>query len=527
MTKLSQQSKRFLDIIHQYHLYRGPQCISVASSQGYAQPGEDMNHLTPLEMYNQAISQSQSPPQLLLSFSTSSTLREDPYHMVVRRCPSNMVTLTAVADTIQTAGIFGNGAPECKSRHSLTMLSGLPSNTLVRPFLLSNQEYTIREIPTFVDEHFDAKLNWKLVVLYVVGDRTEMHENFILKMQSKFPGMIVVGGCCSAAFVSVPIRKRTHFPSVEYMVQTYSSDYLRLVNSEIGGQHIPDTDLTHEQLAAHVYNEIQHKKFRMKILSSDNGGLGGICGVALAGDVPVRCVVSRGVESFSALEQFGDGAPALTSNYCVNESTYRYTEIGEYQEHLHEIDSVRNISTGKILRYVDIITRIGYPDFIGIRHTEDGFFLDELFHGVPHLSVYTKAFTKCRDLVGAGVDFFKISGEQSMKDMEFCMKELLQEVLGALMFTCNERGPDPGSFISEAMFDAKCWARHFPNVACTGFFANREIGPSPLAGRQSIIDSDNIADNLLMSSVVLLFLALSVHLDKPMEDAEEGMLNSK
>jgi hypothetical protein len=171
MSKMCHQSRRWYYIIHQYQRILGPQCVSFASYKPdrSRRRGRRGTHLTSTEVYNHAISNLQGPPQVCLSFSTSRAMRNDSrlHPWIARRSPKNMVTLAAVADTIQTAGIrhsrgsdAGEGCPiyERESRHALTMLSGLSSNACVESFFLEGQNSTRREAMALVDEHFVATL---------------------------------------------------------------------------------------------------------------------------------------------------------------------------------------------------------------------------------------------------------------------------------------------------------------------------------------------------------------------------------
>jgi small ligand-binding sensory domain FIST len=543
MAKLSLQSRRWYYIVHQYRLNPRAQCVSVASYQP-VRGSRQGTHYSPTEMYNRAISDLQGPPQLLLSFSTNeSSMHQEPIHSAVRRCgPSNMVLLDCVADKIQTAGIQhrreqSQRKPESKSQVAWTMLSGLPSNVKIQPFWLKGTNYSLWDTDTYeyVDQHFDTALDWKVVILYVAGDFDILAQTFIRRIQAKFPQALVVGGVCSAASVSFFTQKQVHCPSVEYMVRKYSEYHLRDLNDRIGGDDIPDTVASHEQVAAHVYNEIQRKQYEIVEIDSSQYHAGGICGVALAGDVPVRCVVSRGVAR-SLLAQYVCGTP--TTSFSIHEAKFRDDIVESDEEDnvspYHLVRAVREESTGRVIRGSDLMFMLQISDFAGTQGpNEDGFLLENLFRrrnfGDSSFGVSRRA--DGRNLVGASVDFFSYTGKQSVADMEFCMSELRKEitddeVLGALMFTCNGRGPSPKrTFIPKGMSDAKCWARHFPNIPCTGFYALGEFGPSPRAGRQSIVDDENYSEKLQLTAVVLLFIVPSANAEtiRTIDDTEEAI----
>ena len=134
--------------------------------------------------------------------------------------------------------------------------------------------------------------------------------------------------------------------------------------------------------------------------------------------------------------------------------------------------------------------------FLGLkRMEEDGF---ELSH-MNNLAMQLDTFVVVADgstaseesLQGAEMDFFSLSGEACMEDMDLTMLKLQEqiegeEILGALMYTCCGRGPSQAGLIPERMSDATRFAKVFPNVPCLGFYANGEFGPVALAGNESV-----------------------------------------
>ena len=475
-------------------------------------------------MYNQIISDLQSPPQLFLGFSNMETAQSDSqwHSMITRRNPSNMVVLGVVGETIQTP------EPQSDIHRAATILSGFSMNSRIVPFsFLSDSAtvYNVERIEAYIDQIFDTATDWKLVILYVQQRHGFLSRTVSRRIRSKFPHVILVGGVCERAVVSMPIEKQESFPSVEYMVQSYSMRDLRFVNMEIGGALIPGTVQTHVQLAEHVYNEIQRKQYTTRSDWLRNPNDGGICGVALAGDIPIRIAVSCGFESFSSQLCFGDSIPRQSFRiprqsfpFSIHDAEFDNRDMvinGERLSPNHLIRSVQDSTTGKIYHASDVLLLCGLPHLIGIQLlNEQGFLLEHNFR-IPYSrsSFVLSGLANHSSIVGANVDFFKYSDEQSVNDMDLCMKELRQqtireEVLGAVMFSSMLRCPRPGN-IFHSKSDAKCWARHFPNVSCNGFYAHGEIGPRALAGRQSILQTDNISQELDCSAVVLLFMAPS------------------
>ena len=149
----------------------------------------------------------------------------------------------------------------------------------------------------------------------------------------------------------------------------------------------------------------------------------------------------------------------------------------------------------------EIARTYGQSDFVGLRFAnQDGFLLE-----TPHpisvrlnalLLIASSGINEDVTLTGANVDFFDLSGKQCLYDMTYCMEQLRtqttnEEILGAIMFSCSGRGPHAGMFITESMADVKRFASVFPNVPCLGFYADGEIGPLALAGRQSVFQQGN------------------------------------
>jgi hypothetical protein len=105
---------------------------------------------------------------------------------------------------------------------------------------------------------------------------------------------------------------------------------------------------------------------------------------------------------------------------------------------------------------------------------------------------------------------FVLSGDACIEDLEWTLEELAatrrehqEEILGAVMYSCNDRGGPTASALmrGETMADATRFARVFNhhdsssspvtkmmmktrNVPCLGFYTFGEIGPLALAGRQ-------------------------------------------
>ena len=583
MGSFSRQSRRMYYLIHQYRILRGPQLISVASycgdttttdspsnnnrNQHVTRQQQQQRHVSSkqqfsdIEMYHQAISKLQGPPQLALSFTTTDTAAEainddddgfttnltdiTPrlHNILQTRNPNDTVVLGAIADTIQTTGIqlqhdqsvticpdrhhakTGAGC-ECQSSNSFMMLAGLPTNTVIQPFLISMENYpTVNDAETYANTNFCSRTDWKMCIMYVVGDGVGIADAFIRSIQMKFPNITIVGGISTAAYVSIPNVDR--YKSIQELAEVYETHELIDKISDLCGSLTSDESVTHKDVAECLFHLVQNKEYALGVMGlHPQRRAHGICGVALAGDVPIRSVVSRGVESLVSKYHSGNGIPSSSTTLYVHESeTLRsndegYMLSGESPPPYHLIHKIRDDADGKIYAVDEIIRMYGQSDFIGLRFAnQDGFLLE-----TPHpistrlnafLMIASSGLNDNATLTGANVDFFDLSGKQCMFDMTYCMEQLQiqtsgEEILGAIMFSCNGRGPHAGMFITDSMADAKRFANVFPNVPCLGFYAGGEIGPLALAGRQSVFQQGNACVQGF-TAVFALFIVPSFH----------------
>jgi small ligand-binding sensory domain FIST len=131
----------------------------------------------------------------------------------------------------------------------------------------------------------------------------------------------------------------------------------------------------------------------------------------------------------------------------------------------------------------------------------------------------------------AQIDFFSLDGEACKDHVENTMKQLKEQtqnnndnVMAAMMFSCNGRGPSPGWLIDERMADATNFARAFGGeVPCIGFYAGGEIGPLATAAPPAVASSNNKARNIFQrgkaalqgfTAVFALFIAPKVDLSR-------------
>ena len=240
----------------------------------------------------------------------------------------------------------------------------------------------------------------------------------------------------------------------------------------------------------------------------------GIFGLALGGDVPVHSVVSRGMRSLTT-----GGTGSESSDWEVSETSE--LEVGsddDVSPTHHLIRTVRNISTGETINaaswlYMKMSQSLPlcYVPQIGLRRgRERGGCIGAGFEilganpwndgeGERGLLISAGSFD-CRggvgthdSPVGSEIDLFSLEGAACLEDCEHTLHRLHdrvesrgERVMGAVMYSCNGRGPRAGSIIEEDMADADRFSREFPTVACLGFYAGGEIGPRATVGGSGV-----------------------------------------
>jgi small ligand-binding sensory domain FIST len=487
---LAAASKRYYYLIHHYRRLRGPELVASTSHI----PGVITRSRTSEELLSHAVAQIQAPPNLVLAFNTqSSTLAES----LPVSVPDDAVILGVVASQIQTGC---QGHLDYKSKAAV-MLGSL-SNARVKPLCFTAESEDSFEQPAFDSYYSELATegnDWKVFMVYACGVGSEVVEHFIHGLQERYPDATIVGGVCYECYVSVPVEKKTR----EELTQILSANLLYL-NKCLGGPP-PAQGLAKKELVEHVYQVMQSKKYRLERLDD-----GGICGVALGGqDVPVRSMVSRGVKSLTRSAFGGDsgGNARPSTNFTVEQSEYvnptdeGYMFTGEEPPPYHLIRRIRDNDLGKSYSPVEFVTTFGQSTFLGVRRVgEDGFSLH-----MPHpISMNMNAFllvdssTDEESLDNAHVDLLELDGKACMDDMTNAVRKLREQtqgehILGAVMISCNGRGPTAGGLITEDMSDATRFAQAFPEVPCLGFYAGGEIGPEALAGRESAFQKGKTA----------------------------------
>jgi hypothetical protein len=548
--RLAAASKRYYYLVHHYRRLRGPELVASTSRI----PGVSTRSRIPVELLQDAVRQIQAPPNFVLAFNTntqggSSTLAET----LPRYVPDDTVILGVMASQIQTAC---QGHLDHKSKAAV-MMGSLPvsnARSRVKPICFAGESLDETCFENYYNELVREGNDWKFFMVYACGVGGDEVEPFIQGLQARYPDATIVGGICNECYVSVPVEKKTR----EELSQISSFNLLHL-NKCLGGPP-PAQSLLKKDLVEHVYQVMQWKKYRLQMMN-DNIVAGGICGIALGGqDVPVRSMVSRGVKSLTrgrgvgrAIGVGGDTSTSARPSTCFTveqaeyvvptDESYMFTGNDAHAPPYHLIRRIRDNDTAKVYSPVELVTRFGQSSFVGVRRVgEDGFSLH-----MPHpISLNINAFLiisredsnstststehEQLSLENAHFDLLDLDGQACMDDMDNAVRKLREQtqgeqILGAVMISCNGRGPMAGGLIPEDMSDATRFANAFPNVPCLGFYAGGEIGPEALAGLESAFQTGKVALQGFTAVFALFIVPIidlsGVQLDDCSENVEE------
>merc|ERR1712232_1178920 len=310
-------------------------------------------------------------------------------------------------------------------------------------------------------------------------------------MQQTLPNTAIVGGICSAGYVS---KKSTGGIKTKEELSQMTTRQLKNLNRSLGGDDTQNF-VEKSELVDHVYHKLDKKQQSGQASSAITFCDDAVFGVILGGDAPVKSMVSRGVESVL------QGPVQPTSPFVVQtvelaepgDDTYLFR--GDNLKPMHMIQKIRNTETGKVLEAPEMIHQVAQTaDFIGLKRPgSDGF---ELHMMTPYcqmaqqfLIMTNGSQEEIQTLQDAEIDFFKLTGAACLADMDTTVSKLKEQtagekILGAVMYSCNGRGPQRGGLIAETMADATRFSNGFPNVPCLGFYAGGEIGPLALAGNE-------------------------------------------
>ena len=523
---------RYFYLVQQYRRIRGAEMVSNISHVRSLRSTTTTQSPAQVLTHRAAAHQLQTEPNLALSFSTlSSTVPED----LALYLPSQAVTLGVVSGSIQSTV----PSLDCRSNAGI-MLGHLP-NVPMKPFVLQFHPrpptQNTCESPTALIQQLLGQQQeqqqsqpWEVFMVYACGPETAVAEEFVSKLQAAFPQSTIVGGICTSGYFSESTQGVTRSDLESLSSVDLMQWYRGLGGGRGGGRSTTTTTIaespatirswTKAQLLDRVCDLLQRRPYRLRLLQESEGA---IFGVALAGDVPVKSVVSRGVRSTTQNHTTinstttRSSTPTSFSNFVIHQAAihspgddeYMFTRprnrtavgVGDGPSY-HIVRSIRDMETNKLYTPHQLRQKFSQPDFVGLQRPgegeEDGFTLH-----MPHpLSLNLDAFIFIIEdheqndqesslLEGALIDFFDMTGEACLEDMDRTMEELREEtkdeeLLGAIMISCSARGPDTSSFLCERMADATRFARVFPHVPCLGFYADGEIGPLALAGRRPV-----------------------------------------
>jgi len=540
--RLACSSQRFYYLVHQFRRLKGPEIVTTTARTAAAElemttPGERTVCVERISraMLKKCKQKLQGKPNLVFGFSAKTDFAEGmKKELLFPHAPNNSetVSLHAVAyggiQAIQPASSQGLQAqqPEldCECEASL-MAMNFPGATIL-PFAFSDQ--ADEDDLDFLEQRlrYHSGLNnggnnnnnnnnnddgsfWKGMILYAVGGGVVTTDSITRRMQMIAPNAVIVGGVCGEGYVSMPTYTKAELCRMSERQLQYA---LRrcCYDSALHGHLIPKAteegnSISKSELVDLVHSALEKEAIVTRDAHQSTCGVAesGIFGVVLGGDVPIRSTVSRGVQSVLN----NDGPPRSFSNLVVHEAHVANPgggdSLSDVDPSFIHITTLRDQITGELHSPIDILGKYLPFDFLGIkRRNSDGFQLSALNQLIETLGVFAilrDGFEgEMESVRGAEVDFFCLRGKACMDDMDRTMRQLQQqtegkEILGALMYTCNGRGPEASYFIPEAMSDAKRFARAFPDVPCLGFYAGGEFGPVAMAGSQNVFKTGRAA----------------------------------
>lgn len=221
--------------------------------------------------------------------------------------------------------------------------------------------------------------------------------------------------------------------------------------------------------------------------------------LAFGGNVPLRSCVSMG------LERTLPNDLELVSHNIVRPGTPTHDRMVSFSTHdrivsvdlqqliqLDMIEQVRDPVTNTNGNLPSFLARGPQPEYVGFKRPGETGFTVHVTGGSFHINGEDSLFILgVGDDLGAGTKFngFRVTDESRAKEIVRVMSMLHdtverneEKVIGALMFSCLLRGPDPISAASGPMLDASAFSAAFPGVPLSGVYANGEIGPMARGG---------------------------------------------
>ncbi|KAG7341540.1 FIST domain containing protein [Nitzschia inconspicua] len=499
-SRLAVTSQRYYYLVMEYRQQRGAELVAVANANTVAKRNEP-----PRSIITRSVHALQSKPNLILSFSTAENETREGASNLEKTYgssyPSPTILLGAEAYSIQvnipqsTAKAMGtNSCITLEHSSSFSLMAVNFPNARVLPFKVTFHQRDLETI--LLERQLEAVgdlSTWKAMILYAADQEGQaMVEKFITRIQHLLPQIAIVGGMCDGGYVSK---------------QNYTRDELMTL-SVAQLRTFPEARGLHFSEKSELVDHIQTKKNDLQSTIYELNA--GLFGVVLGGDVPVKSVVSRGVRSAF------HGKEESISPFVVEKSRIVHPSDDDYMfdfrnpedaTSYHLISKIRDTDAEETMSAMQLIARgieSGHrAEFIGLKRLQsDGFELENLHHmsaRTGDLIVFTDGSRpQSESLEGAEIDLFYLDGVSCMEDMDKTIATLKEqtkgeEILGAVMFSCAGRGPEPSHLIPEEMSDAKRFAKGFPKVPCLGFYAGGEIGPLALAANENVFQTGRAA----------------------------------
>lgn len=239
----------------------------------------------------------------------------------------------------------------------------------------------------------------------------------------------------------------------------------------------------------------------------------GIACLAMRGNVPIRVVVSRGVESVS--DEYG----VLDEDIEIKSEESTSVDIILIKQVHLLLDTGSSVtgSSSTIIGSSGSSTSHRHMDPVVIAPT------DMITHAIHHSKLVTKSNQimiylgvrnqtsdlyhllqlPSRPIVKSKLAFVMNKGDDKPTQLQFfcltptaCKRDVYQSMallkdrlrldkqvpMATIMFSCSGRGPRRGGFFSEDSVDATAYTSVFPGVPLMGSYVNGEIGPQAGAG---------------------------------------------
>ncbi|KAL3910264.1 MAG: hypothetical protein SGILL_007761 [Bacillariaceae sp.] len=450
--RLAATCQRQFYLVQQYREQRGAELVVAANGDTEATiPSERFNSE---KVIQKCVASLQSRPNLALSFTSHDRALQSSSRCLheiasIDADKHQAVVLGTVAPAIQNNIAESGGVSSIEHSSTVsTMMAHFPQAKLV-PFAIQNRRRSGEVEMQVLERRLQAEdpTTWKAMIVYAGGSGVEVVEQFVSRMQQSMPNASIVGGISGMGYVS-----RT--PWTREFLSGLSIAQLQGFPECVGRQFIEKREMVDCILE-----------------NASDGPLivrNGIYGVVLGGAAPVRSMVSRGVKSVF------QGKPKPFSNFTVHETKtvepadddYLFDGDDANLKPYHLISEIKDTDTNEVMTCTQFFAKsnLRESEFIGIkRDGYDGFELEGLSPYSQQLGAFLihtdGSERQTETLLNAQLDFFFLDGEACMEDMDETVDKLKEqtqgeEILGALMFSCNGRGPESGYLIPEDMADA-------------------------------------------------------------------------